>query len=156
MHQHLSHDNNNGKVNSLTLSDGAVGLSTIPDFCLAFRSVSMLVVLAMEGLPPTPVAIGLTMADEAVEPGARMNKIIDKHASNWRKPNSSHSITLYYLSHFTRAGALVPILVIRGYPCLRGCEFRSQLPDTWCITFSHQFGIKLCSPISFRVCIFDN
>jgi hypothetical protein len=47
------------------LSDGATGLSTIPDFCLALRRVSMLVVLAIDGLPPTPVAIGRTMAEEA-------------------------------------------------------------------------------------------
>ena len=45
------------------MSDGDVGFSTTPDFWRAFSSVSMFVVLAIDGRPP--VAIGRTMADAA-------------------------------------------------------------------------------------------
>ena len=59
-----------------TLSDGAVGLSTIPDFCLALSRVSMLVVFAIEGRPLMAVAIGRTMAEDAFERPPKQKYII--------------------------------------------------------------------------------
>ena len=53
-------------VHGFTLSDGAVGFSTTPDFCRAFKSVSMFVVFAIDGRPTIVVAIGRTMAEEAL------------------------------------------------------------------------------------------
>ena len=47
------------------MSEGAVGLSTTPDFCLALSRVSMLVVLAIDGRDP--VGMGRTIADVALE-----------------------------------------------------------------------------------------